>query len=214
MESDREPDDTLAELLGRAVAGDQEAFRLLFSAHRERLKRMISLRMNRRVRGRVDDSDILQEAFLDAARKLDEYAAGPILPFFLWIRRLAELKLAEAHRRHLGTGARDAGREVSLHQGCLPPADTASLAAQLLGSLTSPSRAASRAELRLMVQEALNAMDPADREVLALKHFEQLSTSEIAQVLGLSKAGAGSRYLRAIKRLRAALAVPTDGELP
>ncbi len=88
--------------------------------------------MNRRVRGRGDDSDILQEAFLDATRKLVDYAAAPILPFYLWIGRLAELELAEAHRRHLGTGA----REVSLHRGCLPPADTDSLAAQLLGTLT------------------------------------------------------------------------------
>jgi RNA polymerase sigma-70 factor (ECF subfamily) len=106
------------------------------------------------------------------------------------------------HRRHLGTQLRDADREVSLHRGGLPEADSVSLAAQLLGKLTTPSQAAIKAEQRIYVQEALNSMDPIDREVLALKHFEQLSTSEIAQVLGLSKAGAGSRYLRAIKRLR------------
>jgi RNA polymerase sigma-70 factor (ECF subfamily) len=112
------------------------------------------------------------------------------------------LKLAEVHRRHLGAQMRDADREVTLHRGGLPEADSVSLAAQLLGKLTSPSRAAIKAETRLYVQEALNSMDPIDREVLALKHFEQLSTSEIAEVLGMSKAGAGSRYLRAIKRLR------------
>jgi RNA polymerase sigma-70 factor, ECF subfamily len=97
---------------------------------------------------------------------------------------------------------RDAGCEVSLHRGGLPAADSVSLAAQLLGKLTSPSQAAIKAETRLVVQEALNSMDPVDREVLALRHFEQLSTSETAEILGLSKAGAGSRYLRAIKRLR------------
>ena len=90
----------------------------------------------------------------------------------------------------------------SLARGGLPMADSVSLAAHLLGTLTTPSQAAVKAETRLLVQEALNSMDPIDREVLALKHFEQLSTSEIAEVLGLSKAGAGSRYLRAIKRLR------------
>ena len=96
---------------------------------------------------------------------------------------------------------RDADREVSLHRGGLPEADSVSLAAQLLGQLTTPSQAAIKAETRIYVQEALNSMDAIDREVLALKHFEQLSITEIAQVLGLSKAGAGSRYLRAIERL-------------
>ena len=137
-----------------------------------------------------------------SARRLQEYTADPKLPFFLWLRHMTGLKLAEVHRRHLGTQLRDADREVTLHRGGLPEADSVSLAAQLLGTLTTPSQAAIKAETRLLVQEALNSMDPIDREVLALKHFEQLSTSEIAEVLGLSKAGAGSRYLRAIKRLQ------------
>ena len=192
----------VADLLRRAAAGDEAARHDLFSRYRPRLKRMVHLRLNRRLQGRVDDSDVVQEAFLDAGRRLDEYAADPKLPFFLWLRHLTGLKLAEIHRRHLGTQLRDADREVTLHRGGLPEADSASLAAQLLGTITSPSEAAVKAEQRLSVQEALNAMDPTDREVLALKHFEQLSTAEIAAVLGLSKAGAGSRYLRAIKRLR------------
>ena len=133
------------------------------------------------------------------------YMKEPGLPFFLWLRHMTELKLAEVHRRHLGTQLRDADREVTLHRGGLPEADSVSLAAHLLGQLTTPSQAAIKAETRLMVQEALNSMDPLDREVLALKHFEQLSISEMAQVLGMSKAGTGSRYLRAIKRLKEAL---------
>jgi RNA polymerase sigma-70 factor (ECF subfamily) len=166
---------------------------------------MIHLRLSRRLAGRVDDSDVLQEALVEVARKLPEYAREPKLPLFLWMRHLTALKLAEVHRRHLGTQLRDADREVTLHRGGLPPADSVSLAAHLLGTLTTPSQAAIKAETRLLVQEALNGMDPIDCEVLALKHFEQLSTSEIAEVLGMSKAGAGSRYLRAIKRLRAIL---------
>lgn len=193
------------DLLQRAARGDEEALRELFSQFRGRLKRMVHLRMSRRLQGRVDDSDVLQEAFLDAAKKLPDYAADPQLPFFLWLRHLTGLKLTEVHRRHLGTQLRDADREVSLHRGGLPEANSVSLAAQLLGKLTSPSQAAIKAETRIYVQEALNNMDPIDREVLALKHFEQLSTAEIAQVLGLSKAGAGSRYLRAIKRLKETL---------
>jgi RNA polymerase sigma-70 factor (ECF subfamily) len=192
----------VADLLQRAAAGDEAACQDLLTRYRPRLKRMVRLRLSRRLQGRVDDSDVIQEAFLDAGRRLAEYAADPRLPFYLWLRHLTGLKLAEVHRRHLGTQLRVADREVTLHRGGLPEADSASLAAQLLGTITSPSEAAVRAEQRLYVQEALNGMDPIDREVLALKHFEQLSTSEIAAVLGLSKAGAGSRYLRAIKRLR------------
>ena len=195
-----EPD--LRDLLRRASGGEAAACEELFSRYRARLKRMIHLRMSRRLQGRVDDSDVLQEAFVDVSRRLAEYASDPKLPFFLWLRHLTGLKLVEIHRKHLGAQLRDADREVTLHRGGLPEADSASLAAQLLGTVTSPSQAVIKAETRLLVQEALNRMDPIDREVLALKHFEQLSTSEIAQVLGLSKAGAGSRYLRAIKRLR------------
>jgi RNA polymerase sigma-70 factor (ECF subfamily) len=204
----------VADRLQRAAAGDEQAFQELFSRYRDRLKRMVHLRLSRRLQGRVDDSDVLQEAYLDVARRLPEYVRNPALPFFLWLRHLTGLKLAEVHRRHLGTQLRDADREVTLHRGGLPEADSASLAAQLLGKLTTPSQAAIKAETRLFVQEALNSMDPVDREVLALKHFEQLSTSEIAEVLGLSKAGAGSRYLRAIKRLREVLArIPGFTEL-
>ncbi|HTU21267.1 MAG TPA: sigma-70 family RNA polymerase sigma factor [Gemmataceae bacterium] len=189
-------------LLQRAAGDDTEALRQLFSRYRDRLKRMVHLRLSRRLSGRVDDSDVVQEAFLEISRKLPDYARAPEMPLFLWLRHMTGLKLAEIHRRHLGTQLRDADREVSLHRGELPEADSASLAAQLLGKLTTPSQAAIKAEQRIYIQEALNSMEPIDREVLALKHFEQLSTSEIAQVLGLSKAGAGSRYLRAIKRLR------------
>ena len=163
---------------------------------------MVHIRLSRRLQGRVDDSDVLQEAFLDVSQRLPEYTADPKLPFFLWLRHMTGLRLAEIHRRHLGTQLRDADREVTLHRGGLPEADSVSLAAHLLGQLTTPSQVAIKAETRLMVQDALNSMEPVDREVLALKHFEQLSTSEIAEVLGMSKAGAGSRYLRAIKRLK------------
>ncbi|HEX3446666.1 MAG TPA: sigma-70 family RNA polymerase sigma factor [Isosphaeraceae bacterium] len=195
----------VSEVLRRAAAGDEEALRALFARYHDRLKRMVHLRLSRRLAGRVDDSDVLQEAFVEVARKLPLYVQEPKLPPFLWMRHLTALKLTEVHRRHLGTQLRDADREVTLHRGGLPLADSVSLAAQLLGTLTTPSQAAIKAETRMLVQEALNGMDPIDREVLALKHFEQLSTTEIAEVLGLSKAGAGSRYLRAIKRLRAIL---------
>jgi RNA polymerase sigma-70 factor (ECF subfamily) len=199
-ETREEPD-----LLRRAAGGDEEALRALFSRYRDRIKRTVHLRLSRRLAGRIDDSDVVQETLLDASRRLGEYLKDPQTSFFLWLRNVAALKLAEVHRHHLGTQLHDADREVTLHRGGLPMVDSVSLAAQLLGKLTAPSQAAIKAETRLLVQEALNSMDAVDKEVLALKHFEQLSTAEIAELLGLSKAGAGSRYLRAIKRLRAIL---------
>ena len=147
-------------LLRLAADGDQEALVRLFSAYRERLKRMIGLRLSRRLSGRVDDSDVLQEAYLEVVRKLPEYARDPILPPFLWMRHLATLKLVEVHRRHLGSKVRDADREVTLYRGCLPTANSASLAAHLLGTLSAPSQAAIKAETRLLVQEALEQHGP------------------------------------------------------
>ena len=192
----------LAELLARAAAGDEEALTELFSRYRKRLKQMVRLRLNRRLQGRIDDSDVLQEAYLEAARRLPEYLADRPLPFFLWLRHLTGEKLIDTHRRHLGAKMRDAAQEVSLHRGPMPAASSASLAAQLLGRLTSPSQAAVKAETRLRVQEVLNRMDLLDREVLALRHFEQLSNAEVAETLGLNESTASSRYLRALKRLK------------
>jgi RNA polymerase sigma-70 factor (ECF subfamily) len=191
-----------SELVHAAAAGDDAALRELFSMHSERLKRMVRLRLNRRLQGRLDSSDVLQEAYLDVSQKLGEYAATPDAPFFLWLRAMTGMKLAEVHRRHLGTQMRDADRDVSIYRGALPAANSVSLAAHLLGTLTSPSQAAMKAEMRVRLQEALDAMDPLDREVIALRHFEQLDSTETAQVLGLSKSGASSRYIRAMKRLK------------
>jgi RNA polymerase sigma-70 factor, ECF subfamily len=193
------------ELLQRAGEGDETALDRLFSQYRDRLKRMVRLRMSRRLQGRVDDSDVLQESYLEISRKLGQYIENPAAPFFLWLRHMTGLKLAEIHRRHLGTQMRDADREVSLHRGALPEANSMSLAAHLLGQLTSPSEAAVKAEMRIKLQEALNSMDPVDREVIALRHFEQVSGNEAAEILGLSKTGASSRYVRAMTRLKSIL---------
>jgi RNA polymerase sigma-70 factor (ECF subfamily) len=198
--------DDAERLLVRALEGDQKALAELFHQHRERLAQMVRLRMDKRLQGRFDPSDVLQEAYLDCSRRLDEYAAFPRMSFFLWLRFLTGQRLTDLHRRHLGAKMRDAGHEVSLYHGALPQASSASLAAQLLGRLSSPSRAAIRAETRIHVQEALNGMDLMDREVLTLRHFEMLTNEETAQVLGVKKTAASNRYIRALKRLKAALA--------
>src|SRR5206468_3329876 len=146
------------------------------------------------------------EAFLDVAQRARDYAASPAMPPYLWLRFLTGQRLLALHRRHLGAQMRDAGQEVSLHRGAIPQASSASLAAQLLGRLTSPTQAAVRAEMQLRLQEVLNGLDPLDREVLVLRHFEELSNNETAQVLGLQKSAASNRYVRALKRLRDILA--------
>jgi RNA polymerase sigma-70 factor (ECF subfamily) len=189
-------------LLRQAEAGDQQALAELFNRHRDRLKQMVRLRLDRRLQGRIDPSDVLQEAYLDLAKRLPEYSQKPAMPFFLWLRFLTGQKLIDLHRHHLGAKMRDAGQEVSLYRGALPQASSVSLAHQLLGRLTSASRTAIRAETKIRVQEALNGMEPLDREVLTLRHFEMLSNEETAQVLGISKSAASNRYIRALKRLK------------
>ena len=198
--------DEVAELLRRAAAGDDEAKSELFARHRQRLRSMVGLRLDRRLAGRIDPSDVLQEAFVDYSRRLPEYLAKRPVPFFIWLRGLAGQRLVDLHRRHLGAQMRDAGQEVSLYRGALPAASSVSLANQLLGRLTSPTQAAVRAEMQVRLQEALNAMDPLDREVLVLRHFEELSNSETAAVLGVQKSAASKRYMRALVRLKEILA--------
>jgi RNA polymerase sigma-70 factor (ECF subfamily) len=194
--------ESLDELLREAAGGDERAVARLFDLYHSRLKRMVHLRLNRRLQGRVDDSDVLQDAYLEATRRLPEYLKDPQAPFFLWLRRITGDKLLEIHRTHLGAQMRDADREVSLHRGALPTTDSVSLAAQLLGRLTSPSQAAVKAEMRIQLQEALNGLDPLDREILALRHFEQLSNVEAAKELELDPSAASKRYVRALARLQ------------
>ena len=150
---------------------------------------MVELRLDARLRGRLDASDVLQDAFLDAAARVNNLLREPDLPAFLWLRLVVSERLATCHRRHLGARMRDAGREVSLYRDPIPQASSAALASMLLGRLTSPTHAAVRAERLLQVQEALDALDPLDREVIALRHFEQLSRAETAQVLGITRGG-------------------------
>jgi RNA polymerase sigma-70 factor (ECF subfamily) len=199
-----EPEDSSGtnRLLLRVADGDGESWGALLTRHEGRLRRMVAFRLDPRLQGRIDPEDVVQEVNLAASEHRDDYLRRPAMPFFLWLRGIAGNKLLELHRRHLGTPMRDARREVSLHRGALPGASSAALAAQLLGHLTRPSEAAVRAEAKLRLQEALNGMDPLDREVLALRHFEQLTNAEAARVLQIKEAAAGKRYLRALERLR------------
>ena len=202
MNDDTELEDDLTR---RATLGEVSALAELFVRHRGRLRHMIRLRLDRRLQGRVDPSDVLQDAFVDLAAKLPDYASSPTIPIFLWLRLVVGERLLRVHRHHLGAAMRDAGREISLHQGAFPEASSTSMAAKLLGQLTSASRAALRAEMQLLLQEAINRMDMIDREVIALRHFEELTNDEVAATLGLTKATASKRYVRAMLRLKAVI---------
>ena len=196
-------------LLQRTRLGDPGAFGHLLSGHRPRLARMIAVRLDLRLRGRIDADDVIQDAFLEATERLHEYLSHPTMPFFLWLRFLTGQKLLALHRHHLGVQGRDARREVALPRGRRdhrPEATSLTVADVLLASQTSPSRAAAREELRGRVEQALSAMDPIDREVLVLRHFEQLSNEEAACEIGIEPSATSKRFVRALRRLKEVLA--------
>jgi RNA polymerase sigma-70 factor (ECF subfamily) len=172
---------------------------------------MVELRLDRRLQARIDASDVIQEAYIDAITRFDEYLCEPSYPLFLWLRLIVGERLSKLQRHHLGTQMRNAGLEVSLYRGALPAASSAALAAQLLGKHTSPTQAAVRAERVMRIQEALNTLEPMDREVLALRHFEELSLAETALSLGIKESAAAKRYVRALTRLRTILASMPGG---
>jgi RNA polymerase sigma-70 factor (ECF subfamily) len=193
-------------LIRRATAGDEAALAELFGHYQKRLRQMVGLRLDRRLQGRVDPSDVIQDAYIDAARRLPEFGReGKTMPFYLWLRLVTGERLLRVHRQHLGAIMRDAGREVSLYRGALPQASSESLAARLLGRLTTPSQALIRTEVQVQLQQVLNQMEAMDREIIVLRHFEELSNAEAAQVLGLTPQAASNRHVRAMARLQAIL---------
>jgi RNA polymerase sigma-70 factor (ECF subfamily) len=189
------------ELLAGAAQGQPAAIDRLLARHRDALRRLVELRLDRAVRQRVDASDVVQEALVEAARRLKDYLADPKLPFHLWLRQIAKDRLVDAHRRHRGAARRSLDRQRSLD---VRFADQSSLdlAAQVKDAQLTPAAAAMRQELAARFESAMERLDETDREVIAMRHLEQLSNQEVAQALGLSEPAAGMRYLRAMRRLR------------
>lgn len=200
----------LEALESRLRSGDTQALAELFTRERERLWRLIRFRLAEPLRGRLEPDDVLQEAFLAASQRLQYYAESPATSAFIWLRMIVNQTLIDLHRRHLGAQRRDAARELSVDNCPYPEATSASVAFQLVGNFTSPSRAAARADTLAMVQAAIEGMDPIDREVLALRHFEELTNSEVAEALGIEQKAASIRYIRALKRLKGILAQVPD----
>ena len=186
------------------LAGDEQALAGYFALVRPRLERIVRFRLDARLQGRIDPEDILQEAYVDAAARLSAFREARPMSALVWLRLIVGQTLIDVHRRHLGAQMRDAHRERSIQER-LADGTSMTMSFQLLGRGTSPSKAAVRAELSELVSQALEEMNPIDREVLALRHFEELTNKEAAEVLGIEPKAASVRYVRALERLKGVL---------
>jgi len=197
-----------------ACAGDAGAFADLFEHYRDRLGQTVRLRMDHRLRGRLDVADVLQEAFLDASRRLTEYVAAPDVSMYVWLRSLTIQRLVDLHRWHLGAKMRSVSREVSIYPRSDLSVSAESLTWFLIDRAPTPGAEAVGAEMRQRIHATLNSMHPIDCEMLAMRHFEMMSNTEVAQALGLTKAAASNRYVRAIQRLSRLLQGEFDESRP
>lgn len=197
----------------RAARGSVEALAELFALYRPRLWRMVRFRLHPRLQGRVDADDVLQEAWLKAADRVEYFRRDATRSPFVWFRLVVTQTLIELHRRHVRAEKRSATREVSIDSGFSGDETSSAMAFHLSGHLTSPSHAAMRAETARQINVALEGLSDIDREVLALRHFEELTNRETALVLGMTEQAASARYVRALARLQAVLAaLPGIGE--
>lgn len=194
------------ELLARVEAGDRTATDRLLERHRQALRQMVQMRLDARLRQRVDVSDVVQEVLVEASRRLQEYLASPTLPYHLWLRQIARDRIIDTYRRHRGSSKRSLDREVAFDLPAGDPHSTQQLVRQLAGQELTPAAAAMQAELTQLVAAAIAQLPPQDAEILVMRHYEQLSNQEIAQALGLSEPAASMRYLRALRRLKDLLA--------
>lgn len=191
-------------LLEQLAAGDESVLGDLFALHRDRLWRMVNFRLDRRLTGRIDADDILQEAYVEAAKRISHYAHGG-QPFYVWLRLVVVQTMVDLHRHHLGSQKRDIRREQPKRLP-YPEATSVSLIRRLVAEISTPSQVAVKAESLRQLEEALEQMNSIDQEVLALRHFEELTNTEVSELLGIEQKAASIRYARAIARLKNVLA--------
>ena len=196
-------------LLRRVAEADPGAAEQLWETYRAPLRRMIDLRLDHALGRRLDASDVVQDVLIKASQRLGDYLRNPTMPFHLWLRQMAQDQMIDEHRRHRGAARRSLDRERPMAPASFADRSSLDLAAQLRDPELTPAAAALRGELERRFQAALKQLDDVDREIILLRHFEQLSNGEAARALGLSEAAAGMRHLRALRRLRAIL-----GEAP
>lgn len=199
------PDEEEIEALREAGADRPRLLGTLFDKNRDRLRKMVQIRMDPLLRARLDPSDVVQEAYVEVSTRLADYLADPRVPFFVWIRLTTAQHLVTLYRYHVGAQKRDARRQVPIDRGVLPAASSAVMARQLVGALTTPSGAAVKEEIRKQIEDGLEAMNPQDREILVMRHFEELTNRETAAELGIQESAASKRYLRALQRMRKVL---------
>lgn len=202
--------DQTQELIDDAKAGNADAAGQLLNRHREALRRMVDLRLDRKIKQRIDASDIVQEVMIEANRRLQTYLEDPAMPFHLWLRQMARDRIIDAHRRHRGSVKRSVDREQAMVAPAALDRSTMELAAQLCDPEMTPAAAATMQELQRRFEAALETMEDHDREIVLMRHFEQLSNQDVAKTLGLSEPAASMRYLRAIRKLRKMLAEPSS----
>ncbi|MDA0831929.1 MAG: sigma-70 family RNA polymerase sigma factor [Planctomycetota bacterium] len=202
-------DETL-ELLKDAGDGDAGAVNQLLDRHRESLRRVIQYRLDRAIARRVDASDIVQEVLIEASRRLDDYLANPKLPFHLWLRQLAKDSLIDVHRKHKVAQRRSVDREQPMQFPATPDASAVDLLAQIRDLELTPAAATIRKELELRFLTALDELNDEDKEIILMRHVDQLENQEVSQLLGLTPPAAGMRYLRALRKLRSVLGESTS----
>lgn len=191
-----------SKLVSQLNSGDDAVLADLFSHYHERLKRIVRFRLDHRLAGRISESDVIQESYLSASKRVDHFRGKEDLPFFVWLRLVVNQQMADLHRQHLQAEKRDVRKEISLERPAISPHTSLAMAAQLVGRATSASRAYSRIERIAKLEDALNHMEPIDREVIALRHFEELTNSEVAKVLDIDEQASSKRYVRAMKRMK------------
>lgn len=190
------------ELLHRAGGGEPAAVNQLLDRHRDSLRRMVQARMDRALARRVDVSDVVQEALIEASQRLGEYVRDPKMPFHLWLRHIARDQLIDTHRRHRVAQRRSLDREQSLVASDLSAESAVDLAQQLADGELTPAAATLQREFQQRFLEALEQLEDEDREVIVMRHLEQLSNSQVAELLGVTQPAAGMRHLRALRRLK------------
>ena len=178
-----------------------------FSEYRESFRHLIMFRMDRRLAGRVDPDDVLQEAYLAAKGRVEHFLAGDKFSLFAWLRMIVVQTLFDVHRRHLGAEKRSAMREIKLNAagGQYPQTTSVSIAGQIAAAQTTPSGVAIRGEALEVLERSIATLSEQDQEVIAMRHFENLSNKQVAEVLEISVTAASNRYVRALERLRDAL---------
>lgn len=196
------PSDQTQDLLAGVQVGNADAVNRLLERHRDAVRRLVQMRLDARVQRRVDVSDVVQDVFVEANRRLGDYAQNPQMPFHLWLRQIAQDRIIDAHRRHRGSAKRSVDREQAINVPAGMDRSSIELAAQIADPELTPAAAATQHEMAQRVEAAIAQLGEQDAEILVMRHYEHLSNQEIAQALQLSEPAASMRYLRAVRRLR------------